>query len=346
MANELPPDLAMSIGIGIYGANGHQIWKAPHELGGLGHVAATARIPREALPTSLRDDSEIVHHETLEALLGDPRVELVSLCSPRRRDQAAHAIQALRAGKHVYAEKPCAMEECELDAILRVSSECGRMFHEMAGTAFEQPYLTMREAVRAGRIGQVVQVLCEKSYPWHPDRPQDEEVDGGLIEQVAIHGLRLVEHVGGVRVRAVEARETSLGNPVAGGGLRMAASLMLELEGGGLASVSANYLNPRGTGVWGDETLRVLGTLGMVESFHGGRNTRLVIGETDHGPLDATAPRIDFLAAYLQSISGLGGMPLPLEEELSPTRWVIRAKKRIVEIPLEECGGDGTRTGQ
>lgn len=333
----------MSIGIGIYGANGHQIWQVPDDLGDLGHVAATAGIPLDALPASLRNDSAIVHHPTLEALLDDPRVEMVSLCSPRRRDQAAHAIQALRAGKHVYAEKPCAMEEYELDAILRASSECGRMFHEMAGTAFEQPYLTMRETVRAGRIGEVVQVLCEKSYPWHPDRPQDEEIDGGLIEQVAIHGLRMVEQVGGVRVRSVEARETSFGNTVTGGGLRMAASLMLELEGGGLATVSANYLNPRGTGVWGDETLRVLGTLGIVESFHGGRNTRLVIGETDHGPLNVTAPRIDFLAAYLQTISGHGEMPLSLEEELSPTRWVIRAKKNVVEnsVKIAEATGPG-----
>jgi predicted dehydrogenase len=316
----------MSIGIGIFGANGHQIGRVGN---GLGRVVAAAGMAPEAMPAGLRDDADIARHETLEGLLGDPRVALVSLCSPRRRDQAAHAIAALRAGKHVYAEKPCAMAESELDAILRAAGEAGRMFREMAGTAFEQPYFAMREVIRAGRIGEVVQVICEKSYPWHPDRPQEEEIDGGLIEQNAIHGLRFVEHVAGVRVRAVEARETGLGNPVAGGGLRMAASLMLELENGGLASVSANYLNPRGTGVWGDETLRVLGTLGLVESLHGGRDTRLVIGETDHGRLDTTAPGLDYLAAYLRAIAGAGGMPLTLEEELSPTRWVIRAKAKV-----------------
>jgi predicted dehydrogenase len=319
----------MSIGIGIYGVNGHQIDRVDN---GLGRVVAAAGIPPDGLPAALRDDPEIVRHEALEDLLGDPRVELVSLCSPRRRDQAAQAIQALRAGKHVYAEKPCAMEEADLDAILDASRECGRMFHEMAGTAFQQPYFAMREVVRAGRIGEVVQVICEKSYPWHQARPQDEEIDGGLIGQNAIHGLRFVEHVAGVRVRSVDARETGLGNPVAGGGLRMAASLIMELENGGLASVSANYLNPRGTGVWGDETLRVLGARGMVESHHGGANTRLVIGEIDHGPLDTTAPGIDYLAAYLQCISDGAGMPLSLEAELSPTRWVIRAKQALKDI--------------
>ena len=310
----------MSIGIGLYGINGHQVGTVPDNLG---RVVAAAGIPAERLPA----EPDIARHQTLDDLLADPRVELVSLCSPRRRDQAADAIRALRAGKHVYAEKPCAMSESDLDAILEASRESGRLFHEMAGSALGQPYLAMREAVRAGRIGEVVQVISEKSYPMYEGRPQDEEIDGGLIEQNAIHALRFVEQVGGVRIRSVEAVETGMGNPVKGGGLRMAACLMLELENGGVASVAANYLNPRGTGAWGDETLRVLGTLGIVESHHGGKNTRLVIGETDHGPLDVTAPGIDFLAAYLQTISGRGEMPFTLEEELSPTRWVIRAKQ-------------------
>lgn len=317
----------MSIGIGIYGTNGHQISKVLAG-DGLGRVVAAAGVSPEGLPQALREEKGIICYKTLAELLSDPKVELVSLCSPKRSDQAADAIQSLRAGKHVYAEKPCALDECELDAILSASREYGRMFHEMAGTAFGQPYFAMRKVVLEGRIGEVVQVICEKSYPYYPDRPQDEAIDGGLIGQNAIHGVRFVEHVAGVPVKSVEAMETIAGNPVRGGGLRMASSLMFRLENGGLASVCANYLNPRGTGVWGDESLRILGTLGMVESFHGGKITRLVTGETDHGPLDTTEPGIDYLSAFLKTISGQGEMPLTIEEELSPTRWVIRAKSK------------------
>ena len=108
----------------------------------------------------------------------------------------------------------------------------------------------------------------------------------------------------------------------------MASVLMMRLENGGVASVCANYLNPRGTGIWGDESLRILGTKGMVESTQGGAKTRLVIGETNHGTLDTTAPGIDYLEAYLRMISGEGEMPASLEDELSPTRWVIRAKRK------------------
>jgi predicted dehydrogenase len=317
-----------AVNIAIYGANGHQI----HDLlvnRPNARLVGIAEFPREKLLPALRADPEVRDFSNLAELLADPRVELVSLCSPRRRDQAADAIRALAAGKHVYAEKPCAFDEAELDEILRVAQQTGKMFREMAGTAFLQPYYAMREIVRAGRIGRVVQVIAEKSYPFHVGRPQDEDIDGGLIRQCAIHGVRFVEHVAGARVRSIRAMESTASNPVAGGGLRMAACLMMELEGGGLASVVANYLNPPGTGIWGYETLRILGDEGLVESTQSGGRTRLVIGGRDFGRLDLSAPGIEYLTAYLNAIRGVGDMPVTLEEELSPTRWVIRAKQTL-----------------
>ncbi len=313
------------IGVGLYGGNGHQV----HELlakSGRARLVAIAAFPLEHLPAPLREPAPPVY-ATLDELLRDPAVELVSLCSPRRRDQAAEAIRCLRAGKHVFAEKPCALDERELDAILAAAQENGRVFHEMAGTALEQPYFAMRELVRADRIGDIVQVTAEKSYPYHENRPQDEEVDGGLIAQNAIHGLRMVEHVAGAKIRSVRAAETSAGNPVARGGLRMAAALLLELENGGLASVTANYLNPRGSGVWGYETLRLFGTRGMMESVEGGRRTRLVVGEKDEGAIDTSAATVPYFESMLQSLAEGAPMPLGLEEELSPTRWAIRARE-------------------
>jgi predicted dehydrogenase len=317
-----------AVNIAIYGANGHQI----HDLlvnRPNARLVGIAEFPREKLPRALRADADIRDFVDLADLLADPGVELVSLCSPRRRDQAADAIRALRAGKHVYAEKPCAFDEAELDEILRVAKETGKMFREMAGTAFLQPYFAMREVVHAGQIGRVVQVIAEKSYPFHAGRPQDEDVDGGLIRQCAIHGVRFVEHVAGARLRSIRAMESTASNPVHGGDLRMAACLMMGLEGGGLASLVANYLNPPGTGLWGYETLRILGDKGLVESMQSGRHTRLVIGDRDCGRLDLSEPGVEYLDAYLNAIRGVGDMPLTLEEELSPTRWVIRAKQTL-----------------
>lgn len=318
--------MAEKLKVGIYGANGHQIHNllADHPWA---QLVAEAAFPPEALPLTLKEDLAIRHYASLDQLLEDEEVELVSLCSPRRRDQAADALRCMQAGKHVYAEKPCAMTEEDLDALIAAVSATGQRFHEMAGTAFEQPYLSMRQLVAEGAIGTVVQVFAQKSYPYHGGRPQDEDVDGGLIGQASVHALRFVEHVAGQPIADIQAVETSLGNPVAGGGLRMATSLVMSLANGGVASAIANYLNPKGFRRWGNEHLRIFGTKGFVEATDGGVNTRLVMGDEDRGPVDTSAPSKDYFDFYIESLLNLGRMPLSLEDELHPTRMAIRAKR-------------------
>ena len=311
--------------IGLYGGNGHQIQQAltDHPLA---ELAATAAFNRSQLPEALRDRAGIRHYDSLEELLADDRVELISLCSPRRCAQAREAIRCLEAGKHVYAEKPCATTEADLDAIFAAVERTGRQFHEMAGTAFAQPYLAMRRLVQAGEIGTVVQVMAQKSYPYHDNRPQDEDIDGGLICQAGVHALRFIEHVAGTRIAEIEAVETGLGNPKEGG-LQMAAAMTLRLDNGGVGAVIANYLNSPEFGAWGNEALRIFGTKGFVEAVDGGARTRLVLNNKDCGALDLGEASLDYLDLYLACLTGKGEMPLSLEAELHPTRMVIRAKE-------------------
>ncbi len=311
--------------IGLHGTNGHQIQGllAENQRATLAAVSAWGKdIPQGASPK---------RYDTLEELLRDPEVELVSLCSPRRKDQARDAIACLEAGRHVYAEKPCALTEKELDAIVEASCRTGRRFHEMAGTAFAQPYLSMRRIVADGIIGDVIQILVQKSYPSGDWRPLDEDVDGGLLLQVGIHAARMVEHVAGARIASASAVQTRLGNP-RGGDLRMAAAIMIGLEGGGVATITCNYLNPRGFPSWGNETLRIFGTKGMVEAVDGGARTRLVCGDKDEGSLCLDEPSMEYFEMFLDELLGIHPMPLSLEEELHPLRALIRARAGIVDL--------------
>ncbi len=306
--------------IALYGANGHQ----------LQHLLATPQARVEVIAVcgiNAPAGAGISPREygSLDAVLTDDAVDLVSLCSPRRADQAEEAIRCLRAGKHVLAEKPAALSEAQLDEILRVAEATGRCFREMGGTVFDQPYLAMRECVQRGELGEIVQVFAQKSYPYYPGRPQNEAVDGGLFLQCGIHAARMIEHVSGKKIVSLCRTETGLGNPVQGG-LRMAAAFQGQLENGAIASAIANYLNPPGTGRWGNETLRVFGTRGMVEATDGGTRTRLVVGEEDRGALPtavSTDSYFSLLAAHL--LDGIP-MPLSLEEELHPLRALLRAE--------------------
>ena len=88
------------LGVGLYGKNGHQIHSllANHPRA---ELVATAAFDPAALSASQQQNPQIRHGQSLADLLQDKRVELVSLCSPRRCDQARDAIRCLEAGKHV-----------------------------------------------------------------------------------------------------------------------------------------------------------------------------------------------------------------------------------------------------
>jgi predicted dehydrogenase len=312
--------------VGLFGTNGHQVHR-PLLENPLARLAACAGFTQPPLPEGHPDRPALRVHETLEDLLADPDIQLVVLCSPVRADQPAHALAALRAGKHVFAEKPCALDENDLDRLVAESTSRGLVFREMADSAFVKPYAAMRRIVQSGVLGEIVQITCQKSYPWRDSRPQNETTDGGLVRQCALHAARWIEHVACRKITSIHPLETRLGNPDPAGQSRIAACLSITLDNGGLASINANYLNPAGTGIHGYESLVIHGTLGLVESLRGGSLTRLVIGSTDHGPLDVSAPEKSQFQHLLEHLVLGTPMPIPLLEELSPTRWMIRAKK-------------------
>lgn len=314
----------------LYGENGHQIQHTIAHRTGCALVAiagiAGANLPAEWAGAT--------RYGSLDELLADARVDVVSLCSPRRSDQARDAIRCLEAGKHVYAEKPAALVERDLDDIIATSRRTGRRFREQAGTAVTPPYLAMRRIVSSGVLGQVVQVYSQKSYPWHSARPQDEQIDGGLLMQAGIYCCRFVEHVAGMSIASIDARETTFTNPDPTGQCRRAVAMQMTLTNGGLASAVVNYLCPAPPDWhrWGYETLRIWGTSGLIESIDHGRIGTLALHGQPPQSIDLLekddGPRPDHLAMFLDEVrTGRDVLPLSMEEELNPTRWVIRGKR-------------------
>lgn len=59
---------------------------------------------------------EVPVYDRFEALLAQPGVDVVSLCTPPRR-HAEETVQAARAGKHILIEKPVATTRQELQRI-------------------------------------------------------------------------------------------------------------------------------------------------------------------------------------------------------------------------------------
>ncbi|MFO7612370.1 MAG: Gfo/Idh/MocA family oxidoreductase [Clostridia bacterium] len=318
------------IKVGLFGINGHQI----HELladNARACCGAVAEIRKELLPEAIQKDASVKYYDTIDEMIADESIDVISLCSPIRKDQEEQALRAMKAGKHIYIEKPAAFTEEKLDELIAVARENNVSFHEMAGTCFEEPFMTMKDIVKSGILGEIVQVYAQKSYPYHDRRPQDDETDGGLIRWIGVHATRFIEHTTGIRIDKIYSVETSHANPVKGGGMCTAASVMMTLENGAVGSMNLNYLNHRTIGAWGNEHLRIWGTDGFVETTDGLQKTRLVLKDRDAGPLELKYENRDYFEYMLDEIIDGKEMPISLEDELHPLRAVIRAKSNVIE---------------
>ena len=312
--------------VGLFGAVGHQIHNdlKDHPKAEVAAICNFYPVPEHLLGTRVC--------QNLEEMLEDESIQLISFCSPFKDEQGEQILQTLEAGKHVYAEKPCCLSEEVLDRIIETAKRTGMRFHEMNASSLAQPYCTIRDIVKSGAIGEVIQFLSQKSYPWTDWRPKDERIDGGLTRQVGLYNVRFAEHVAGLKVQSLEIRETPLGNDHEGSDCRRAVSMLMTFENGAVGSAVANYScpEPPGWNQWGYENLRIFGTKGFVESIDAGRIGTLAIDGKKAVSLDFPGKGQDMLELFLEEIeTGKDRIPFSLKEELNPTRWVLRAKENV-----------------
>lgn len=309
----------------LYGGNGHQLSEE--------QIAHTRGVRLYGV-CNTEAGTGINRYATADEICRDEAVDLVSVCSPVRAEQGREILKFIRAGKHVYAEKPLATDNAELDEILAIAHARKVFVGEMCGTAFDDPYYSVKKILSDGTLGKVVQVYMQKSYPYGEWRPQDEQQDGGLIRQNAIHALRVLVHTLSLdEVKSMYAAETTKGNPHAGeradGGLRMAASMLLTFGNSAVAVVNANYLNPKGNGIWGNERLIVFCTGGSIETDPGTRTIRVT---TDGGEkVIPWGKGKDYFGMVADHLNGRCARPISEETEFLPTRLVNELRVKAEE---------------
>ncbi|WP_219948487.1 Gfo/Idh/MocA family protein [Salinibacterium sp. M195] len=123
-----------------------------------------------------------------DAVLNDPQVDMISVCSPTdtHRDLA---IRALRAGKNVLLEKPVALNIRDALAIREAERESGAVLMIAQVIRFFRGYQMLRDEVRDGVLGSVLSVRGARLSN-RPDWAQwwhDETRSGGVVVDFSIH---------------------------------------------------------------------------------------------------------------------------------------------------------------
>lgn len=256
--------------VACVGTNGHQIvglWDGLDSA----KLTGLAEFDRDRLAALQRGHPRVLEgvpqFDSLAELLANCECELVSVCSARRDGQAEDILACLSAEKHVLAEKPLCTTLHDLRAIRDASARACRNVWAMLPMRYAPIFQEFERRVRAGEIGEVGQVLAQKSYKFGGNRPQDRGIDGGII-QAAVHAVSFVRSTTGLEFSAVAALDSAVGNDKTGN-LQVEFAMTARLRNGALCQIVSNYLNPDTAPWWGNDQLRIFGTRGMLEVTDG-----------------------------------------------------------------------------
>ncbi len=188
----------MSIGIGLVGcgmiANYHA--RAVGDASGAHLVGVCGR--RKEAVAEFAASHDCHAYESLEAMLADPNVHAVSVCTP----SGAHmdpAVAAANAGKHVIVEKPLEVTTERCDRIIEACAGNGVRLSVTFQSRFHESSKLMKSAIDAGRFGKVT--MGDAYVKWYRTQEYYDsgawrgtwDLDGGgaLMNQ-AIHAVDLL----------------------------------------------------------------------------------------------------------------------------------------------------------
>lgn len=185
-------------------------------------------------------------HDTYDALLNDPGVDVIYIASPN----GLHAEQALRAaaaGKHVFCEKPLALslEDCR-----RVIAACERARVKLGlGVLYRQhaAHIKARDIVAAGTLGCIELVKSQVELAWRVEQPawyHDAALaGGGAVYMAGVHRIDLLRFLLGDEVAEVAA---FIGDTPPERPFEMSAMTMLRFVGGARGLLHVDLGLPHG----------------------------------------------------------------------------------------------------
>ncbi|MGZ4357364.1 MAG: Gfo/Idh/MocA family protein [Gaiellaceae bacterium] len=147
--DDLPVRVAV-VGLGYWGPN---LVRNLHEVDGADPVVVCDA--RDSAVDTVRRRFPALRGTTRFAdVLADPEVDAIAIATP----VSTHfplAEAALKAGKHVFVEKPLAATSAEAESLLRLASRLGLVLMPGHTFLYSPPVVAIERMLRAGEIGEI-----------------------------------------------------------------------------------------------------------------------------------------------------------------------------------------------
>lgn len=191
------------------------------------------------------------------ALLDDPTIDAVLICTPTSLHPQMIA-DAAAAGKHIFCEKPIALDLAQVDPAIAAADRAGVKLQIGFNRRFDANHLRVRQAVQDGVIG-VPHLLHIISCDPAPPPPTYIPSSGGILLDMTIHDFDMARYVMGDEIDEVYCAGSVLIDPEIGAaGDLDTVMVMLKFRGGAIGIID----NSRQSVYGYDQRLEVLGSKG------------------------------------------------------------------------------------
>ena len=231
-------------------------------------------------------------------LLADPQIDAVLITSATNT-HVEISQAAAKAGKHIFCEKPIALDLEEIDETLAIVEKAGVKFQVGFQRRFDASFMRVREAVASGKIGDP-HIMRITSRDPGPPPIEYIEVSGGIFLDMTIHDFDMARYLiadevveiyatGGVRVDSQIGEAGDIDTAV----------ITLQFKNGVIATID----NSREAVYGYDQRVEVFGSKGMVTAANPLTDTVAFSGsESTHTALPPYFFVERYKAAYLSEL--------------------------------------------
>lgn len=257
-------------------------------------------------------------------IIGDPEVNTVAIVT-RHNSHARFVVEALKAGKNVFVEKPLALTREELTDIEAAHASCDALLMVGFNRRFAPQVRKMRELLASVREPKSFIMLMNAGAIPADHWTQDPAVGGGRIIGEACHYIDLMRHLAGSEIVSVQARR--MGDNDAVPITEDKAAIMLGFADGSfgvihyLANGASSFPKERIEVFAAGRTLQLDNFL-KLKGFGWPSFSRNSLMRQDKGQTACAA-------AFLKAVEGGGPAPIPSAELFEVARVTLEAAEQL-----------------
>lgn len=267
-------------------------------------------------------------------VINDPSIDAVLICSSTDTHSEI-SVAAIRAGKHVFCEKPIDHDINKIKEVMEALEGTKVKYQVGFNRRFDHNFQAVQSAVAAGKVGKTEIIKITSRDP-EPPNIEYVKVSGGMFLDMTIHDFDMVRFLSGCEAEEVYVQGANLVDAEIGkAGDVDTAVITLKMEDGSIAVID----NSRRAAYGYDQRAEVFGSKGMVATANDTQSTAVITtaeGVTGEKPMffflerymEAYAKEME---AFLNAIKNDTQTPVGVVDGLKPVLMGLAAKKSYEE---------------